>query len=90
MEALKKHKNLEIIEQECKDKVIHFLWVKAKDIGYRIGHFQRLTKDKKYYRISRLNPYIGYTKTVKIPVNLIKIIKIFEGGHSGSTKKVSY
>ena len=48
------------------------------------------TKDKKYYRISRLNPYIGYTKIVKIPVNLIKITEIFEGGHYAGSKKVSY
>ena len=85
-----KNKNLELIEKECKDKVIHFKWVNEKDIGYRIGIFQRLTKDKKYYRISRLNPYIGYTKIVKIPVNLIKITEIFEGGHYAGSKKVSY
>ena len=68
-------KECKSIENQFKNKVIYFVWIKEKDKGLRIGYFEGFTKDKKYYRIQRLNPYVGYTKTVKIPINLIKIIK---------------
>jgi hypothetical protein len=67
---IKKYKS---IENQFKNKVINFLWIKTND--KRIGFFRGFSKDNKYFRINRLNPYVGYTKVVKIPIKLIKIIK---------------
>ena len=56
-----------------KREAITFKWNKSGDI--RIGLFIGFSKDNKYFRIKRLNPYIGYTTTFKIPINKITIFQ---------------
>ena len=56
-----------------KREVITFKWNKSGDV--RIGLFIGFSKDNKYFRIRRLNPYIGYTSIVKIPINKITIFQ---------------
>jgi len=56
-----------------KFEAITFKWNKSGDV--RIGLFIGFSKDNKYFRIRRLNPYIGYTSIVKIPINKITIFQ---------------